>query len=175
MSRIRRSTLSALLCALAASSMAQASWCDQVFKDTAGAAPVVVVARIDAPKDGPPMLAVVETLKGTYDGLSLKVESDSVDSLGLRDGDQVLLALTRERVLYGDDSRMGVCSATNVLPIRKGKLRSRDRPSYDSQTGSMKLYELKKDLQRHLSTPAFRPIHRASGDPESRGSTPAGQ
>ena len=61
----------------------------------------------------------------------------------------MLLAVDAEgRPVQESASGLGACAAVSVLPIRGGKLRARDRPSYDNLDGAMTLDELKAELRK---------------------------
>ncbi len=128
-----------------------AAWCDLVFKDIAPLAEVVVLAEARKPKGGQPELVVLEVLKGTCEKKTLRLNPAELGA-GIKYGDQVILALTREHTLVRDNQGLGLCNVINVLRIRDGKLRARDRQGYDSRRKSMSLDQLRQELIRDLST-----------------------
>ena len=155
MNRFRRVRLRWLPCALAAL-IAQpvAAWCDLVFKDIAPLAEVVVLAEVRKPKGRQPELIVVEVLKGTCEKKTLSLDPEELVT-GIKHGDQVILALTPEHTLVRHNQGLGLCTAINVLHIRDGKLRARDRQGYDSRRKRLPLDQLREELIRDL-----RPVSR---------------
>ena len=150
MNRLRRFRLPWLSCALAALiAQPAAAWCDLMFKDVAPLAEVVVLAEIRAPKDGQPELVVVEVFKGTFETEALHLDSEELTAKA-KHGDQVILALTGKHTLVSDNQGLGLCSVVNVLHIRDGKLRARDRQGYDNRRKAMPLLQLREELIRDL-------------------------
>jgi hypothetical protein len=146
-----------------ASSMAMASgsWCDVVFKDIAREADVLVLTRVELVDEAPPLLHVVDVLKGEYRRAELVLTGDALNGLGLKTGDQVLVALDDNHRQISTSRSLGMCDAISVLPIRSGKLRARDRLDYDSRKGAMTLNQLRQDL---LETSAAQSAAALSGD-----------
>lgn len=131
--------------ALASPAGAEApGWCDLVFKDVAHDAHFVVLAEVHREKQASPTLHVVDVLKGPRQAVAPQVEDPG--DLGLEKAHHVLLALDEKQRPVGNGRSMGACTAISVLPIRDGKLRSRDRRNYDSGRGDMTLEELRQDL-----------------------------
>ena len=127
-----------------------------MFKDIAPLAEVVVLAEVRKPKDRQPELVVLEVLKGDSDTKTLSLDPEELVA-GIRHGDQVILALTREHTLVRDNQGLGLCNVINVLHIRDGKLRARDRQGYDSRRKSMSLDQLREELIRDLETALTQP------------------
>ena len=130
-----------------------AAWCDLVFKDVAPLAEIVVLAEVRKPKDRHSELVPVEVLKGIYEKEILSLDPEELVA-GVKNGDQVILALTPEHTLVRDNQGLGLCSVINVLHIRDGKLRARDRQHYDSGSKALPLDQLREELIRDLSQPA---------------------
>ncbi len=150
MNRFRRVRLPWLLCALAALiAQPAAAWCDLVFKDIAPLAEVVVLAKVQKPKGRQLELVVVEALKGTCEKKTLSLDAKELVA-GIKHGDQVILALTPEHTLVRDNQGLGSCTVINVLHIRDGKLRARDRQGYDSRRKALPLDQLREELIRDL-------------------------
>lgn len=147
--RIRHPWLSCALAALIA--QPAAAWCDLVFKDVAPQAQVVVLAEIRKPKGRQPELVVVEVFKGASEMQALSLDPEALVAR-TRHGDQVILALTSEHSLVNDNRGLGLCSVVNVLHIRGGKLRARDRQAYDNRRRAMPLEQLREELMRDLRT-----------------------
>ncbi len=143
---VRRTGFLGVACLLAATTVVTSgTWCDLVFKDVAPVADVIVLAEVHASKGHPPELHVAEVFKGYCADQTLNL---NLEELGqrLRDGDQMVLALNRSCRLIRDSQGLGMCSAINVLHIRDGKLKSRDRLDYDSRRGTMTLDQLREEL-----------------------------
>ena len=150
MNRVRRVWLSGLPCVLAGLiAQPAAAWCDLVFKDIAPLAEVVILAEVRKPKDRQPELVPVEVLKGSYEKETLSLDPEKLVA-GVKNGDQVILALTPEHALVRDNQGLGLCSVINVLHIRDGKLRARDRQHYDSGSKALPLDRLREELIRDL-------------------------
>ncbi len=62
----------------------------------------------------------------------------------------MILALTTEHTLVRDNQGLGTCAVINVLHIRGGKLRGRDRLGYDSRRKALSLDQLREELIRDL-------------------------
>ncbi len=135
--------VAAILCVGADSPV---SWCELLFKEVAVAAENVVIADYrKASRGRPESVTVVEILRGEVPQ-GQPIDPERLKSLRLKDGEQCVLALTSSfepiRYLHG----MGACTAVNALPIRGGRLRSRDRSNYDGGRKSMSLDELRTEL-----------------------------
>ena len=141
--------------------MASGSWCDVVFKDIAREADALVLTRVELVNEAPPLLHVVDVLKGEYPRGELALTGDALDGLRLKTGDQVLVALDGAHRQISTSRNLGMCDAISVLPIRGGKLRARDRLGYDSQRGGMTFNQLRQDL---LETSAAQSAAALSGD-----------
>ncbi len=150
MNSFRQVRLPWLLCALAALiAQPAAAWCDLVFKDIAPLAEVVVLAKVQKPKGRQLELVVVEALKGTCDQKTLSLDPGELVT-GIKRGDHVILALTSEYTLVRDNQGLGSCTVINVLHIRDGKLRARERQGYDSRHKVLSLDQLREELIRDL-------------------------
>ena len=150
MNRFGRFRLSWLPCALAALiAQPAAAWCDLVFKDIAPRAELVVLAEVRVPEGRQPELVVVEALKGTCDQKTLSLDPGELVT-GIKRGDHVILALTSEHTLVRDNQGLGSCTVINVLHIRDGKLRARERQGYDSRHKVLSLDQLREELIRDL-------------------------
>ena len=124
MNSFRRLRLPWLPCAVAALiAQPAAAWCDLVFKDIAPLAEVVVLAEVREPEGRQPELVVVEVFKGACDRKTLSLDPVELVA-GIKHGDQVMLALTREHALVRDNQGLGLCTAISFLHIRGGKLRA---------------------------------------------------
>jgi hypothetical protein len=144
-----------LACGLAAPlPLSAEGWCDIVFKDVAQQAEIVVLARVDRARRALPELFVVETLKGECPLGHLGLTSRILEDYNMKDGDHVFVAMDAKRRPVGTARSLGVCTAVHVLPIRGGKLRSRDRLNYDSRSGSLTLDQIRHQLQRDLDQPS---------------------
>jgi hypothetical protein len=133
----------------AATHVGAGTWCDVVFKDVAREADIVVLARVEQAKDGAPTVHVVDVLKGSCGSCEVRLDPEDLD--GVKDGDRLFVALDRDHRPVRGKRSLGFCGAISVLPIRGGKLRSRDRLNYDSQAGGMTLDELREELSRELA------------------------
>jgi hypothetical protein len=56
--------------------------------------------------------------------------------------------LTEQGHLFRGSGLLGACVPISVLPLRKGQLHPRDRPSYDSGDGALGMKELLAELGR---------------------------
>lgn len=151
---IRLCAIALLVCA--AAPPAAANWCELTFKEAALRADVVLLARYDAPSGRAPRLVPVEVLRGHGVPDSIGVFPAELRVRRPQHGDQFMLALNAKLQLIDYAMGLGVCSAVSVLPIRQGKLRSRDRANYDGQHSALTLEALRADLglQRPASSTA---------------------
>jgi hypothetical protein len=131
----------------AATGVASAQWCEVEFKIVAERAPLVVLAEYRQPsKKDDPVIAIVETFKGHCDHDVLNLAPITLDSFTPMDGDLFVVALRDNRAVIRIVRGMGACTANSILPIRKGKLRSKHRVLYDGFSGTMTLDELRSEL-----------------------------
>jgi len=121
-------------------------WCDLVFTDVIGEADSVIIAGYHRKGKSGPEFKVQEVLKGACADSDLDLDLEEFAYYRFKDGDQLVLALTSYhqpvRVVHG----MGGCTAVSVLPIRGGKLRSKDRENYDFGSKSITLEALRAEL-----------------------------
>jgi len=123
------------------------SWCDVVFKDVARDAAAIVLTRVNEPTDDLLTLRVTDVLMGECDQSVVSLAKRELQRHRLKPGDQVLLALDDDLLLIRATHGLGICEPVSLLPIRGGRLRSADRPGYDSGRKSMTLDELRRDLR----------------------------
>jgi len=126
------------------------AWCDVVFKDVAQEAEVVLLGRIEKVKGGPTVVRVADILKGQYRESWLSLDPSDLDVDRLKHHDHVLVALDGSLEPLRQARGLGFCQPISVLPIRGGKLRSRERVDYDSLTGSLTLDAIRDELVREL-------------------------
>ena len=141
--------------------MASGSWCDVVFKDIAREADALVLTQVELVDEAPPLLHVVDVLKGEYPRHELLLTGDALNGLRLKTGDQVLVALDDNHRQISTARNLGMCDAISVVAIRGGRLRARDRLGYDNQRGGMTFNQLRQDL---LETSAAQSAAALSGD-----------
>jgi hypothetical protein len=147
--RIGPATVVAVVCVLLflpSMGLQAEGWCDLVFTDVVGEADSVIIAGYHQKDKSLPKFKVQEVLKGACTDSQLDLDLDEFAYFRLKDGDQLVLALTSHhqpvRVVHG----MGGCTAVSVLPIRGGKLRSKDRENYDFGRKSITLEALRAEL-----------------------------
>ena len=141
--------LFAIVCALlwvAPAPVSAEGWCDLVFVDVLDEAESVIIAGYQKKANSPPKFTVQEVLKGSCTDAELDLDPEELAFHAFRDGDQLVVALTDYhqpvRIVHG----MGGCTAVSVLPIRNGKLRSRERENYDVGHKSITLEALRAEL-----------------------------
>ncbi len=140
------------VCGLAAMAPARAEgWCSVVFKDVAREAELVLLARVDGPKESPVRLSVVEVLKGEYRATGLALATHDAGLVPFKGGDILLLALDHRHRPVSGVRGLGACDPISMLLVRGGKLRARDRENYDSREGPLALDELRGELARELA------------------------
>lgn len=130
------------------------AWCDVLFKDAALEADIVVLARVERPKQEPLGLSLVDVLKGECDRDGLKWLAPTLEDYDVKHDDHVLLALDGDRRLLRQSRGLGLCRVISVLPIRKGRLRTRDRVDYDSLNGTLTLEEIERELRHEFTVPS---------------------
>jgi len=151
--RAARRTLSAwrlaIACALLLASSARLSaegWCDLVFTDVLDEADSVIIAGFRQKGADLPEFTVQEVLKGECTDAELDLDPEELEFYRLKDGDQLVLALTSYHQPVRVVDGLGGCTAVSILPIRGGKLRSRDRENYDFGGKSIPLDALRAQL-----------------------------
>jgi hypothetical protein len=132
---------------LAASGDALASaWCELPFKAVAAGAPLLVHARVEPEGRAGVRLVVLDVLHGSADRATLRLASADLERYELRRGDHVVMALTERWQIFQGSGPLGACQPVSVLPLRGGRLRPRDRPSYDSGDGPLSMEQVLEEL-----------------------------
>jgi hypothetical protein len=149
----RRSRIGLLLLLLVVPlPLAAEGWCDLVFKDVLGEAASVIIARYRVEDGSRPSVSVQEVLKGACTDAQLDLDPDELARYRLKDGDQMVLALTPYHQPVRVLPAMGGCTPVSLLPIRNGKLRARERRQYDFSKRSLSLRALRAELLELLRT-----------------------
>lgn len=146
---------------------ARAEWCDLLFKEVSHSAEVVLLAEYRGARGQPPVMHVVEVLKGEYGQTLLHLATDDLGHEP-RQGEMFLLALNPYHQLIRSIDGMGACSPISVLRLRRGKLQGRERDNYDGGSKPMTLDQLRAELALQLQGATIR--QRAGGRAQQGGS-----
>lgn len=141
----------ALFVSLTAVPAAAEMWCDLPFKDVAGSASAIALARYDA--DGAEdRLPVVELIRGELATEVVTVDPGALRGYRLRDGQLFVFALDPSGRPIRALGETGYCEPVSILPIHRGMVRARFRPDYDGRSRPLPLDELRAEMLGAMST-----------------------